>query len=205
MEGTSTLGGLDLYYDEHVGKLNTDQRGTHIGNFLGGDKIIVFYRDGSYELTGFDISNRYNAADLLLIEKFDPQKVVSAIYFDGASKNFYVKRFMVETSTMNKKFSFISDHKQSYLKFVSTEKQPQIRAVVKKVKETIETDYDLDILIAVKGWKSIGNKLSNYTAIEIYPIISQKEEDEKQKDDDFEVGDTVTLKIKGEDEQLGLF
>lgn len=205
VEGTSTLGGLDIYYDEHVGKLNTDQRGELVGNFLGDDQIIAFYKDGTYELTSFELSNRYNYQELLLIEKFDPKKTVSCIYFDGASKNFYVKRFMVETSTVNKKFSFISDHKQSHLKFVSTEKQPQIRAVLKKGKETVETEYDLDILIDVRGWKSIGNKLSNYTVKEIHPVISTKGEGEKQKEDDFEVGETVNLKVKGEDEQLGLF
>src|SRR5690606_2461380 len=206
MEGTSTLGGLDVYYDEHVGKLNTDQRGTHIGNFLGGDKIIVFYRDGSYELTGFDISNRYNAADLLLIEKFDPQKVVSAIYFDGASKNFYVKRFLIETSTMNKKFSFISDHKQSYLKLVSTEKQPQARVVLQKGKETVEAEYDLDMLIDVKGWKAVGNKVSNHFIKEIHLISSVKSQEEQNGQEDLEIGSTVDFKIKkGDEDQLGLF
>ncbi|HLU89729.1 MAG TPA: DNA gyrase/topoisomerase IV subunit A [Cyclobacteriaceae bacterium] len=206
MEGTSTLGGLDLYYDEHVGKLNTDQRGTHIGNFLGDDKIIVFYRDGSYELTGFDISNRYNAADLLLIEKFDPQKVVSAIYFDGASKNFYVKRFLIETSTMNKKFSFISDHKQSYLKLVSTEKQPQARVVLQKGKETVEAEYDLDMLIDVKGWKAVGNKVSNHFIKEIHLISSVKSQEEQNGQEDLEIGSTVDFKIKkGDEDQLGLF
>src|SRR5690606_14148321 len=113
VEGTSTLGGVEIYYDEHVGKLNTDQRGSKIGNFLGDDKIVVCYKDGSYELTAFEITNRYSAADLMLIEKFDPQKVISGMYFDCARTNYYVKRFMIETSTVNQMFHFISDHKQS--------------------------------------------------------------------------------------------
>src|SRR5690606_13374700 len=206
VEGTSTLGGLDIYYDEHVGKLNTDQRGHKIGNFLGDDKIIAFYKDGSYELTSFEVTNRYNPADLLLIEKFDPEKVVSCIYFDGGSKNFYVKRFMIETSTSNKKFHFISDHKQSYLQLVSTAKQPQARVVLQKGKETVEVEYDLDMLIDVKGWKSVGNRLSSHPVKEIHPIEPVKGEAQTSEDEDLEIGSTVDFKIKEEGEdQLGLF
>lgn len=206
VEGTSTLGGLDIYYDEHVGKLNTDQRGHKIGNFLGDDKIIAFYKDGSYELTSFEVTNRYNPADLLLIEKFDPEKVVSCIYFDGGSKNFYVKRFMIETSTSNKKFHFISDHKQSYLQLVSTAKQPQARVVLQKGKETVEVEYDLDMLIDVKGWKAVGNRLSSHPVKEIHSIEPVQGESEQAEDEGLEVGSTVDFKIKEEGEdQLGLF
>lgn len=206
VEGTSTLGGLDIYYDEHVGKLNTDQRGRKIGNFLGDDRIIAFYKDGSYELTSFEVTNRYNAGDLLLIEKFDPQRVISCIYFDGGSKNFYVKRFMIETSTSNKKFHFISDHKQSYLQLISTDKQPQARVVLQKGKETVEVEYDLDMLIDVKGWKSVGNRLSNHPVKEIHPIEPVKKEEEPTADEDLEIGTTLDFKIKEEGEdQLGLF
>ena len=206
VEGTSTLGGLDIYYDEHVGKLNTDQRGRKIGNFLGDDKVIAFYRDGSYELTSFEVTNRYHAADLLLIEKFDSQKVVSCIYFDGGSKNFYVKRFMIETSTSNKKFHFISDHKQSYLQLVSTAKQPQARVVLQKGKETVEVEYDLDMLIDVKGWKSMGNRLSSHPVKEIHPVEPVGKEGDQSEDEDLDIGTTVDFKIKEEGEdQLGLF
>jgi topoisomerase-4 subunit A len=206
VEGTSTLGGLDIYFDEHVGKLNTDQRGRKIGNFLGDDKIIAFYKDGSYELSSFEVTNRYNAAELLLIEKFDPQKVVSCIYFDGGSKNFYVKRFMIETSTSNKKFHFVSDHKQSYLQLVSTDKQPQARVLVQKGKETVEVEYDLDMLIDVKGWKSMGNRLSSHPVKEIHPIEPVKKEEGQPEDEDLEIGSTVDFNIKEEGEdQLGLF
>ena len=205
VEGTSTLGGLDIYYDEHVGKLNTDQRGRKIGNFLGDDKVIAFYKDGSYELSSFEVTNRYNAAELLLIEKFDSQKVVSCIYFDGGSKNFYVKRFMIETSTSNKKFHFVSDHKQSYLQLVSTAKQPQARVLLQKGKETVEVEYDLDMLIDVKGWKSMGNRLSSHQVTEIHPIEPVNKKGQGG-DEDLDIGTTVDFKIKEEGEdQLGLF
>lgn len=202
VEGTSTLGGLDIYYDEHIGKLNTDQRGSKIGNFLGDDKIVVFYKDGSYELTSFEVTNRYNASELLLIEKFDAQKVISCIYFDGGSKNYYVKRFMIETSTISKKFHFVSDHKQSYLKLVSTDKQPQARVLVLKGNETVEVEIDLDMVVDVKGWKSMGNRLSSHPVQEIHPMEPVK----KEGNPSFEERSAANLDTEEEDDdQLGLF
>lgn len=216
MEGVSTLGGLNIYFDKSVGRLNTDQRGVLIGNFLGDDRIVVFYKNGEYELTTFELTNRYEAQNVILIEKFDLQKVISSIYYDGISKTFFVKRFLIETSTINKKFNFISDHKQSYLKIVSTEKQPQVKAKLQKGKEQEENEYDLDMLIDVKGWKSVGNKFSSHQIIEIEYIQPKKVEKTEEEvgnlevngdvDDSLEIGSTIDLKINKDDEdQLGLF
>ncbi|WP_194775827.1 DNA gyrase/topoisomerase IV subunit A [Pararhodonellum marinum] len=220
MEGVSTLGGIDIFYDEHIGRLNTDQRGQRIGNFLGDDKIVVFYKEGSYELTTFELTNRYESKEVVLLEKFDPEKVISAVYYDGGSKTFYVKRFNIETSTLNKNFNFISDHKQSYLKFVSTEKQPQVKLLLLKNKTEEEVEYDLDMLIDVKGWKALGNKLSSHEIKSISLVETKSASEEKSpatdeaenldtaSDDaeDLEIGATIDFKIKKEDDdQLGLF
>jgi topoisomerase-4 subunit A len=215
MEGVSTLGGLDIYYDPIVGRLNTDQRGNLIGNFLGEDRILVCYKSGDYELTNFELTNRYEPNEVVLIEKFEPEKILSAVYFDGGSKTFYVKRFQVETTTLNKKFNFITDHKSSYLKLVSTNKQPQVSATLVKGKNEESVEFDLDMLIDVKGWKAIGNKLSSHD-IKDLQLIEVKKESKKQKadsseeegetDDELEVGSTIDLSPKKDDEeQLGLF
>ena len=226
MAGTSTLGGLDIYFDASIGRLNTDQRGRKIGNFLGEDRIIVFYKNGDYELTTFELTNRYEANEVVLIQKFDPEKVISAVYFDGATKTYFVKRFLIETTTINKKFNLISDHKQSFLKIVSTDKQPQVKAVLQKGKEKEEQEFDLDILIDVKGWKAIGNKLSSYPVLELVLIESntntsepeeesdskgdtdpKEETDTTEAEEDLEIGSTVEFKIKKDEDkdQLGLF
>jgi topoisomerase IV subunit A len=213
MEGVSTLGGLDIYYDNSIGRLNTDQRGRKIGNFLGEDRIIVFYKNGDYELTTFELTNRYESNSVVLIEKFDTQKVYSIIYYDGVSKNHFVKRFLIETTTLNKKFNVVSDHKQSQLLIVSSDKQPQVKVLLAKGKEQEEVEYDLDMLIDVKGWKAIGNKLSSHKVLEIKLLdsISQKEGGEENSsegnEEDIEIGSTVEFKIKKDDEeeQLGLF
>ncbi len=214
MEGVSTLGGLDIHYDPAVGRLNTDGRGKWVGNFLGEDKIIAFFKDGSYELTNFELTNRFDQENLLHIEKFDPEKVVSAIYYDGASKNHYVKRFLVETSTLNKKFNFISDHKQSRLTVVTTDKQPQVKVKLQKGKEVDENVYDMDMLIDVKGWRAVGNRLSNHT-VKAIELVASPDKKGNGSDDSLSVGSTVKFDLKkkreGDDdededkEQLGLF
>jgi topoisomerase IV subunit A len=214
MEGVSTLGGLDIYYDSSIGRLNTDHRGKKIGNFLGEDRIIVFYKNGDYELTTFELTNRYESNSVVLIEKFDAQKVISAIYYDGATKTHYVKRFLIETTTLNKKFNVISDHKSSQLLIVSTDKQAQVKVLLAKGKEQEEVEYDLDLLIDVKGWKAIGNRVSSHKILELklQDNSSQKHEEQEEsevriEDEDIEIGSTVEFKIKkdDEDEQLGLF
>ena len=230
MEGKSTLGGLNIYFDVAVGRLNTDSRGKQIGNFLGDDKILVCYKNGDYELTSFELTNRYDPTEVLLIQKFDPQKVIGAIYFDRLAKNFFVKRFLIETTTLNKRFNFITEHKQSYLKLVTTDAQAQVSVTFMKGKVEDQMDYDLEMLIDVKGWKALGNKLSANEVIELKLIESEQvidieaevgeEQEEESSDeeattneepvadlsDDLEVGSTLTLTPKkGEDEQLGLF
>lgn len=217
MEGVSTLGGLNIYYDAVIGRLNTDQRGKLVGNFLGEDRILVCYKTGDYELTSFELTNRFEAADVLLIEKFNPQNILSAVYYDGGTKNYFVKRFIIETTTINKKFNFVSEHKQSYLKLVSTEKQPLITATLVKGKEEEQMEYDLDMLIDVKGWKAIGNKLSNYQIKDVSLLQSKNEvepssieknqgSEASDQEDNLEIGSTIDLTIKNEDEdQLGLF
>jgi len=218
MEGKSTLGGLNVYYDSSVGRLNTDARGKIVGNFLGDDKILVCYRNGDYELTNFELTNRYEPNEVLLLQKFDPQKIIAAVYYDGASKTFMVKRFLIETTTLNKRFSFITDHKQSYLKVVTTDTQAQLAVTLLKGKQEEQMEFDLDMLIDVKGWKAIGNKLSSHEVKEIHLISSeplehelkQEEPEEEQPEelpkDSIEVGNTISLSPKkGDEEQLGLF
>jgi topoisomerase-4 subunit A len=224
MEGKSTLGGLNIYFDSSVGRLNTDSRGKQIGNFLGDDKILVCYKNGDYELTSFELTNRYESTEVLLIQKFDAQKVIGAVYFDGSTKGFFVKRFLIETTSLNKRFNFIPEHKQSYLKLVTTDAQAQISVIFLKGKVEEQMDYDLEMLIDVKGWKALGNKLSANEVKEIKLIESEQvieqavatvdeheeeiatEESTENQEDDLEVGSTLSLTPKkGEDEQLGLF
>lgn len=178
-EGTSTMGGLAIWYDESIGRLNRDGRGRKLGNFEGEENILVIYKDGQYELTNYELTNRYEPNEIMLLEKFNPSTVISVIHYDGGQNNFFVKRFRIETTSVDKKFSFISESKGSRLVVVSTDAQPQIEVTFKRTsKDKEETQfYDLDMLTEVRGWKALGNKLSNYKVLRVKMLASKPEKD----------------------------
>jgi len=178
LEGKSTLGGVDIWYDEAVGRLNRDGRGSLMGNFQSEDKILVIYNAGEYELTSFELSNRYEPDKIYLITKWESDQVISVIHYDGDSKTHYVKRFQIETSTTDKKFSFISEEKGSKLILATNISQPQIEVhyTVKGDRERKIANHDLDVLIDVKGWKANGNRLSPHTVKKVVLLNGDQKE-----------------------------
>lgn len=160
-KGKSTLSALKIWFDPNTGRLNKEEHGQLLGRFAEGDRIIAFYKDGSYELTDFELTNRYETADTLLIEKFHPENVISAIYFDASGSQFYCKRFVVETQTLKNKFTFIKEGNGNELKIISTQSEPNvIIRSGKKKSEWIEEQIALHEYCEVTGWKAIGKKLS---------------------------------------------
>ncbi|WP_338868049.1 DNA gyrase/topoisomerase IV subunit A [Spirosoma sp. SC4-14] len=159
--GVSTLGGVDIWYDDHLGRLNRDERGRLLGNFDAKDSILVVYKDGQYELTNFDLTNRYEPNDVVVLEKFDPEVVLSAIYYEANQKAWYVKRFKVETTSLDKKFSFIGDGKGSKSLAVTADRYPRIE-IIHQVKDRGPVEkmvLEPEGFIEVRGWKALGNKL----------------------------------------------
>ncbi|ELR68817.1 Topoisomerase IV subunit A [Fulvivirga imtechensis AK7] len=203
-EGVSTLSGLDIWYDEVIGRLNKDQRGKHIGKFNGDDNILVVYKDGTYELTSYELTNRYEPEKVMLIERFDPGKVISAVHYDGQSKNYYVKRFRIETTSIGKKFGFISEAGGSKLLVVSTFDKPlvEIEYTRGKGNEKQTEQLSLDDLIEVKGWKAIGNRLSSENVKKVKYLGGEDLEDKNADidDDEQENGDEDIEVVEGENE-----
>lgn len=159
--GVSTLGGVDIWYDPTIGRLNRDQHGDHIGNFEPSDNILAIYRTGNYELTNFELTNRYPAEEILYLKKFNPKAIISGIYFDGANKTNFIKRFKLETSTIDKKFLFISDHKASKLMAVTDNYEPNVQIKHKPDGKTNEIIIlPISEIVDVRGWKAIGSKLN---------------------------------------------
>jgi topoisomerase-4 subunit A len=175
-EGVSTLSGLDIWYDSSVGRLNKDSRGQHLGKFNGDDKILVIYKDGSYELTTYELTNRYEPDKILILERHDPKTVISVVHYEGDSKHYLVKRFHVETSSLDKKFSFISESPGSKLVLATT----NIKNIIEveytrgKNKEKEKEEVNLDDLIDIKGWKALGNRLSSHDVRKVSLIKSEK-------------------------------
>lgn len=194
--GVSTLGGVDIYYDENVGRLNRDEHGRYLGNFDAKDTILVVYNDGQYELTNFELVNRYEQKDISILAKFIPESIVTAVYYEGGSKLFYVKRFRIETTTVDKKFLFISDEKGSKLSFASLDNHPRMELSYKKDKkaEVIKEEIDIDEISEIRGWKAIGTKLTSYIVQDIKPLTSKIVE--KEPEDLPEGGSKVTVEIE---------
>lgn len=186
MEGKSTLGGLDIWYDDSVGRLNRDGRGELLGNFQAEDKILVIYNNGEYELTSFDLTNRYEPSKIHLIEKFVTERPIAAVHYDPAADSHYIKRFLIETSTMDKAFSFISEEKGAKLLLATTQVDAQIEVhyTVKGSRERKTSVFDVDMLIDVKGWKATGNKLSPHSVKKVVLLGDDKPKAQKEKTSD---------------------
>ncbi len=158
-KGISTISGKDIWYDEDIQKLNDEGRGLYLGQFNTEDKVLAIFKNGTYYTTSFDVSNRYQG-DLLKIEKFDPNKTYTALYYDGDPKvrAFYVKRFSFALSD-NTATSFISEGKGSYLVDLSDDLHPQFQVVFGGRQENREPEnFDAEEFIGKKGVAAKGKK-----------------------------------------------
>ena len=199
--GESTLSGTEIYYDDTVGRINTDKKGVLIGSFASEEKIFVIYKDGNYEITGFELTNRYDADQMLSIEKYNPDAIVSALYFDAPSKTYYIKRFKLETTTLGKRFTFIPEGKGNHVLYVSTDKKPKIKIDFAKGKYVTNPTMivSVDEFAEIKGWKTIGNKLgtnkiNSISRLEAKNLIETPNSTTKpKKDDGYAAGSTIEL------------
>jgi len=204
--GKSTLGGVDIWYTGTLGRLNKDEHGMYLGNFGATDKILVIYKSGEYELTNFELTNHYDPRQVHTIAKFNEKRAISCIYYDGEQKNYHIKRFLIETSTLDKKFMFITDHNRSELLMASYDKRPRIEIKFKKQRksEVEKLLFKVDEMIEVKGWKALGNKLVYEKIIEIKTLDPEAEEEEDEELDDAEVQEMVNSDIEENDEELAI-
>lgn len=165
-KGVSTIGGKDIWYDADIQKLNDEQRGQYLGEFGPEDKVLAIFKDGTFYTTSFDVSNRYQG-DVISIEKFDPNKTYTALYFDGAAKAFYVKRFSFILSD-NTPLSFIAPGTKSYLVALSEDKHPQFQVIFGgKYEHRDPENIDAEEYIAKKGYAAKGKKCHQYDLKEV--------------------------------------
>jgi topoisomerase-4 subunit A len=192
-KGISTLAGRKIWYDEILKRLNADSRGKYLGEFDGDDRILTVMSNGVYELTSFDLNNHF-FDNMILIEKYDPEKVYTVVHYEGKSKNYLVKRFVFENTPPGKETSIISDENGSKLTLLSGAKAPIVSVDQLKGKtQTPETiEINLSELIDVKGMKAMGNRLSQHTVQTVTLLESQVEEEEE-----------VTEAVAGDGEDSG--
>jgi topoisomerase-4 subunit A len=163
-KGISTLSGRKIWYDDILKRLNADSRGKYLGEFDGDDRILTVFSNGIYELTSFDLSNHFDDK-MVIIEKYNPEKVYSVVHYDGKSKNYLIKRFAFENTVIGKETSIISDEAGSKMLLISGATQAVVKVEqikgATKIPETVE--LNLADLIDIKGMKAMGNRLSAHT------------------------------------------
>ena len=182
-KGVSTITGKDIWYDTDIQKLNEDGHGLYLGQFKDDDKVLAVFKNGTFYTTSFDLVNRYQG-DVLLIEKFDPDKTFTALYWDGAVKSFYVKRFSFVVSD-NTPLSFISDAPKSYLVDLSGDRHARYEVAWKledKEPEAIEAEE----WIGKKGYAAKGKKCAERGEVKsvrfVEPLIVDEPEEEEEGD-----------------------
>ena len=180
-KGASTLGGRKIWYDDVLGRLNIDSRGKMLGEFDTNDVILVITKDGNYELTNFELTNHYNADQVLHIGKFRTKRPITLLYYNDKDKAYIVKRFLVETLTLNKQFMCIPEGKDNRIVMATDYLEPIIvmeRKGGKGKDSNLEETYNLTEFIEVKGWKAIGNKIVGKDFISAFLVQNEEVEAE---------------------------
>ena len=161
--GKSTLEGRKLWFDDQFGRLNTEEKGIGLGSFDGDDKILVIYNDGTYEIADQGLNQRFEADKVLLIEKFVPEKIVTAVYLDNEKLQFNIKRFKIETTTLHTKFPFIKEGEGNRLEVVTTQEEPILVVQSGRGSQVRKAKFKVVKVVEVMGWKAVGAKLVDFT------------------------------------------
>lgn len=190
--GKSTIGAQKLWYDEITGRLNTQERGALLGEFDTGDNIFVLYNDGSYEVTDTDVQQRFEPKEIVQVCKLTPELVVNAVHFDGHKGWTMVKRFRIETGKLRERYSFLTDHPKSKILFSSLKENPRIKYTVKIKGKPMTGEVSLGDFMDLKGWKAVGNRLSDQLLGGIKEVEtaarSEEQKQESQQASLFEAG-----------------
>lgn len=193
--GDSTLGGKKLWFDEEVLRLNHDDKGKYLGEFQPEDRLLIFYKNGSYQISPVDLSLHFED-DIILIEKYVPEKNYTVVYFEGEQGYYYIKRFSLDDSQEEE--TYITDHPKSKLVYLSDDAFPRYEVIFdptkhqKKENEVIEAaDF-----IGIKSVKARGKRISSYHVKKIKalePLVKEETEDNEEVPDDKKNSESQSL------------
>lgn len=161
--GASTIAGKKLWYDDQFGRLNTDEKGEYLGMFDAEDKILVVYNDGNYEITDQELTQKLDSEKVIFIEKFNPEKTVTVVYADIEKKQFMVKRFKIETTTLKNKFFIIKEGEGNYVEAVTTDEEPVLAMQQGRGTQVRKGKLKIAKIAEITGWKTVGSKLADYS------------------------------------------
>lgn len=210
-EGVSTLKPRKIWFDDVVKRLNVDERGELLGEFKGEDRLLIITQDGIAKTIKPELTKRFDE-EMVILEKWNPKKPVSAIYWEPEKERYYVKRFLIEHPDKEEKF--ISDHDNAYLEVVSTDYFPMIEIEFTKLKgkdRRPNEEVSIEEFISVKGIKALGNQLTTdkvKTINLLDPLPDEpdpEEENEEGEEVDFNQTGTSFKEDSSEENQTKLF
>ncbi len=160
--GRSTLDAKKFWFDTKFGRLNIEEKGEYLGKFDAEDRILVIDTEGNYEIVGQELTQRFDPEKILLIEKYEVNKVITAVYLDNDKFQYNIKRFKIETTTLNNKFFFIKEGKGNRLETVTTDADPVLKVKKGRGQQVSTIKYKVGKNVEVTGWKAVGVKLEDY-------------------------------------------
>jgi len=163
--GQSSLSAIKLWIDEVSGRVNKEKRGKLLGSFDSGQQILAIYKDGSYELKEAVEDVKFDGEEMVHVSKYTGKEVISALYFEGEKSWTMVKRFAIETTSLNQRHKFISETRGSKLYYATAQPADKVKYSYKTGGSKKEEVLDFDSFIDVKGWKALGNKLGEYKVL----------------------------------------
>ena len=181
--GHSTLGGRKVWYDPDVNRLNYDEHGRLLGEFFDDDQLLIILDNGEYYLTNFDLNNHFED-NLRIIEKYDPNKVWTAVLYDADNDNYpYIKRFQMEAS--KKKQTYLGENSDSREILLSEQVYPRLLITFGDA-DAVRPPQEIDAeqFIAVKGFKAKGKRLTTYQVERIEELEPLRFPEEESEDSD---------------------
>ena len=177
--GKATLSGRKLWFDEKFGRLSAEEKGTYLGSFEPEDRILVIYTDGTYEVTDQEMTQKIDPEKVLHIGKFDPEKIITAVYVDNDKKQYMVKRFKIETTTLKTKFLFIKEGDGNYVEAVTTDEEPVLAMQQGRGAQIRKAKLKIVKIAEVTGWKTVGTKLADYSKSTEMEWVRSKDENKQ--------------------------
>ena len=193
--GASTLGGRKVWFDADVQRLNYDERGQYLGEFHSDDLVLVVLKNGDFYTTNFDLNNHYEPTGILRVEKFDEEKVWTAVLFDADQQGFaYVKRFTLERTAQTRHLNFLGENPNSQFVLLTDTVYPRLKVVyggADAFRDALEVD--VESYIGVKSFKAKGKRLTTCAVDHIEELEPLRlPEPEPQEGDEEEEGDEET-------------
>ena len=161
-KGVSTLAARKIWYDDAVKRLNVEERGRLLGEFLGDDRLMVITTRGTIKIINPELNTHFDD-DMFILEKWDEQLPISAIYFDGEKKKYFIKRFNFDR--LDKEELFISEAPKSFLLRIALDYRPIVELEFAKTRgkeKLANREINIEEFTSVKGYKSIGRTLTEY-------------------------------------------